>query len=209
MYNDILYILGGVGVTLQYTIVSLLIGFSLGILLGILKFLSKRPFLINFFISVFRGTPLLLQLSFAYFVLPELIGFNLSVFEAGILALGLNSAAYMTEIIWAGIKSIPKGQFEAAKTLHISSFLMWKDIILPQVLNRMMPALANEVITLLKETALISVIGEVDIMRRAQYLAAEQFTYFKPLCIAGLSYYLLVQILTFIFNYIQKRWHYA
>jgi polar amino acid transport system permease protein len=209
MMNDILYILSGIFVTLQYCIGALVVGFSLGVFFGILKYTQKNPFLINAFVSLFRGTPVILQLSFIYFVLPEFLGFNLSVLEAGITAFGLNSAAYVTEIIWAGINAIPKGQFEAAKSLHISKFWMWKDIILPQVFNRMLPAISNEVITLLKETALISVLGEVDIMRRAQYLAAEQFTYFKPLCIAGLTYYCLVQLLTFFFNYVQRKWHYA
>lgn len=209
MFHDVVYIMGGIFVTLQYCFVSFLLGAFLGLLFGGLKYSCKCVWPINAFVSLFRGTPLILQLSFVYFVLPEIIGFNISALTAGVIAFGLNSAAYMTEIIWAGLKALPKGQFEAAYSLHIPKHLMWKDIIIPQVLSKMLPAIANEITTLLKETALISTIGGIDIMRRAQYVAAEQFTYFAPLCIAGLTYYMMVQLLTLLFNYIDRKLQHA
>jgi polar amino acid transport system permease protein len=152
-----------------------------------------------------RGTPVILQLSFVYFALPALIGLKISVLLAGFLTFGLNSAAYIAEIFRAGIQSLPKGQFEAAKTLEIPTFYLWKDIILPQVIKAILPALINESIALLKETALIATIGGLDIMRRSELIAAEQFTYFIPLCIAGLYYYLMVLVLSQLGKIIENK----
>jgi polar amino acid transport system permease protein len=157
------------------------------------------------YISILRGTPLILQLALIYFSLPGLIGIQLGVMASGIVAFGLNSSAYMAEVFRAGIESIPKGQFEAAQTLRIPYYFMWKDIILPQALKNILPAMTNEAISLLKETALITTIGGMDIMRSAQTLSAEQFTYFMPLCIAGLYYYILVLIIEFIGKKLEKR----
>ncbi len=103
------------------------------------------------------------------------------------------------------LKLYQKNQFEAAKTLQIPSFYMWRDIILPQVIKNILPAMINEIIALLKETALISTIGGVDIMRSAQMLAAEQFTYFIPLCLAGAYYYALVLLIEYIGKKIEQK----
>jgi polar amino acid transport system permease protein len=121
------------------------------------------------------------------------------------MAFGLNSSAYIAEILRAGIENIPKGQFEAAQTLEIPCYYMWKDIILPQVIKNILPAMVSEVIALLKETALIATIGGMDIMRSAQTIAAEQFTYFIPLCIAGAYYYALVLIIEYV-GKIAEKW---
>ena len=126
-----------------------------------------------------------------------MLNISLSITSAGIIAFGLNSSAYVAEIFRAGIANIPEGQFEAAKTLHISKYFMWKDIILPQVLRNILPAMINEVVSLLKETALISTIGGVDIMCASQNVAAQNYDFFMPLCIAGLYYYILVLIIEF------------
>jgi polar amino acid transport system permease protein len=144
-----------------------------------------------------------------YFAIPTLFGLKISILSAGLITFGFNSSAYIAEIIRAGIQSVPRGQFEAAKTLQIPNFYIWKDIILPQVIQNILPAMVNEMIALLKETALISTIGGMDIMRRAQSIAAEQFTYFIPLCIAGCYYYLLVLGIEYLGKKIEKRWRYA
>jgi polar amino acid transport system permease protein len=108
----------------------------------------------------------------------------------------------VAEILRSGIGSIPKGQFEAAKMLKIPTLYTWKDIIFPQVFAHIFPAMIGEIIALLKETALIATIGGADVMRRSQMVAAESFTYFIPLCIAGLYYYIIVLII----EYIGKKW---
>ncbi|MDR3285386.1 MAG: amino acid ABC transporter permease [Holosporales bacterium] len=201
--TDIIYYFSHIGVgivlTLKLLAGSLIIGILFGTLLAVLRYNSGiGRILINGLISVIRGTPLILQLSLIYFTAPYIIGLKLSVISAGIIAFGLNSSAYVAEIIRAGIESLPKGQFEAAKTLAIPNFYMWKDIILPQVFVNIFPALINEIIALLKETAIISIIGGMDIMRSSQVIAAERYEYFLPLCIAGLYYYGLVLIIEWI-----------
>jgi polar amino acid transport system permease protein len=124
---------------------------------------------------------------------------------AGVIAFGINSSAYVSEILRSGIESLPKGQFEAAQTLGIPKYYVWKDIILPQVVINILPAIINEIIALLKETALIATIGGMDLMRTSQTIAAEQFEYFTPLCAAGAYYYILVVIIECIGKKIENR----
>ncbi|MDR0740543.1 MAG: amino acid ABC transporter permease [Puniceicoccales bacterium] len=203
--SNFLYIGSGIGLTLKLTFGGVFIGVVGGILLSILRYNGIGRSLINAIVSVLRGTPLLLQLSFVYFIAPDVIGVRLDLLSAGILAFGINSSAYIAEIVRAGIESLPRGQFEAAQTLGISRFYMWKDIILPQVITNIFPAMVNEVIALLKETVLIAMIGGLDIMRRSQTIAAEQYEYFQPLCMAGIYYYGLVRLIESIGKKIEQR----
>jgi polar amino acid transport system permease protein len=186
------------GLTLELTLGGVFIGIAGGTLLAVLRYNAIGKPIANAIISVLRGTPLLLQLSFIYFIIPSIVGFRLGLLPSGILAFGINSSAYIAEILRAGIESLPKGQFEAAQALEISRFYMWKDIILPQVIVNILPALVNEVIALLKETVLISMIGGMDIMRKANIISVEQYEYFMPLCIAGIYYYGLVLFIGFL-----------
>jgi polar amino acid transport system permease protein len=171
-----LFIAGGLRLTLILTFFSLLVGLIGGIAFSTLRYQYWLRFAIDGIVSVLRGTPMILQLNFFYFVVP---GFD--ILTAGICTLGLNSSAYVAEILRGGVESLPKGQFEASKTLRIPTWLMWKDIILPQVFRNELPTLVNEYITILKETSLISTLGGMDLMRQAQTLAAEKFDYFGPL----------------------------
>jgi len=205
---DFMFIGKGVLLSLQLMLGGIVIGLIIGSLFAILCHNNMGNFFIKRLISIIRGTPLILQLSFIYFALPGLINCKISIEIAGIIAFGLNSAAYIAEIFRSGIGSIDVGQFEAAKTLQIPKFYIWKDIILPQVIKNILPSITNETIALLKETALISTIGGMDIMRRYQVQAAEQFTYFIPLCIAGFYYYVMVIIIEGIGKTIERRMSY-
>lgn len=209
LYEYIFFIGAGIPLSLALLTGGFTIGLIVGTLLALLRYQGIAKVMINSFISLIRGTPVILQLSFVYFALPALIGLKLNILLAGILTFGLNSSAYIAEIFRAGIENIPKGQFEAAKTLAIPPFYMWKDIILPQVLKNILPALMNEMIALLKETALISTIGGMDLMRRSESIAAEQFTYFMPLCIAGFYYYALVLVMGQLAKLVEKRGSYV
>lgn len=200
-----LFIGTGIIFTIKLLIGGMLIGLSVGIVLSICRYNKMGASFINRVISIIRGTPLILQLSVVYFITPSVIGIELSTLSAGIITFGLNSSAYLAEIFRAGIESIPKQQFEAAKTLQIPSLYAWKDIILPQVIKNVLPSLINEMIALLKETALISIIGGMDITRSAQIIAAEQFTYFLPFCVAGAYYYVLVLIIEQVGKKIEKK----
>ena len=201
---------GGVFLTLEYTLLSAAGGVIIGLCLALMKvgkFSFARSFA-EFYTSVFRGTPMLVQLSIIYFGAPSLVSYQISPLMAGVIAFSLNSGAYVSESIRAGIQGIDPGQFEAAQALSIPYFQMMKDIILPQALRNILPALVNEVINLLKETALISTLGEADIMRRAQLVAAETYSYFEPLMMAALCYYLLVLALSALAKKLEKSLEY-
>jgi len=201
------FIIQGTVTTLEYTLLSVSGGVILGLLLAFAKLSHHKSiqWAAQFYTSIFRGTPLLLQLFIVYFGIPNLTGYQIGVFPAGVIAFSLNSAAYISETMRAGIQSIDKGQFEAAHVLGISKFLTMRDIILPQAVRIILPALVNEMISMLKETALISTLGELDIMKRANEVAAQTYHYFEPLIIAAISYYLLVLLLTYILKCIEKR----
>ncbi|MCP8617311.1 amino acid ABC transporter permease [Salirhabdus salicampi] len=201
------FILYGIWVTLKFVFVSALVGFILGTILALFKIGSFRTFrwFADAYTSVFRGTPLILQLMIIYFAVPQLTGYNISAFLAGILAFGLNSGAYISEIIRAGIEAVDKGQLEASMALGVPYRSMMQDIILPQAMKNILPALMNEFITLTKESAIISTIGTLDIMRRAQIVGADTYRYFEPFLVAGLIYYIMVIGLTLLGKAVERR----
>lgn len=201
------FILEGLAITLKIVIVSAIIGLILGIVLSLCKISTFRPliWIADFYTSVFRGTPLVLQLMIVYFGLPQLLGFQIDQFWAAVVALSLNSAAYVSEIIRAGINAIDKGQKEAAVALGVPYGKMMKDLPLPQAFKNISPAIVNELITLTKESAIVTVIGLGDVMRRAYQSGAATYNYLEPLIIAGLIYYVLVLILTFIGKAVERK----
>lgn len=205
--DSLLLVPEGLYITLKYAFISVFCGLILGTLLALAKLSNSSitKLLASFYTSIFRGTPLLVQLSLIYFGLPSLFPIKITAFSAGILAFSLNSAAYISEIIRAGVLAIDKGQFEASKSLGIPYYLMMKDIIFPQAFRNMLPSIVNEVINMVKESAIISTIGELDLMRRAQIVAAQNYSYFEPILIAALCYYIVVTILTFVANILEKR----
>jgi polar amino acid transport system permease protein len=211
LFLNFLQIGAGALVTLRLLGGGLLISAIIGSLLAIIRSRKNSigAFFVDRFVSVMRGTPLILQLSIIYFSVPGVLGVKLSIITAGVIAFGINSSAYFAEILRSGIESLPRGQFEAAKTLGIPALYMWKDIIMPQVFINIFPAMVNEVIALLKETSMISIIGGMDIMRSSQTIAAEQYEYFVPLCIAGVYYYSLVVFIEFIGRKIENKIAYA
>ncbi|MBA2870015.1 polar amino acid transport system permease protein [Anoxybacillus calidus] len=193
--------------TLKIVALAALLGFALGIILALFKIgrIKVLTWLANVYTSVFRGTPLVLQLMIIYFGMPQIIGFEIDAFPAAVIAFGLNSAAYISEIIRAGILAVDKGQREAAMALGIPYKPMMRDIILPQALKNILPALMNEFITLTKESAVVTVIGAMDIMRRAYIVGGDKYAFFEPLLIAGLIYYILVMILTLLGKAVEGR----
>jgi len=201
------FILGGVWVTLAFTFVSALLGFAWAIVLALCKISTLKPlrWLANAYTSIFRGTPLILQIALVYFATPQLTGYNIPAFQAGVIAFALNSGAYVSETLRAGIMAVDRGQREAAMSLGVPYSLMMKDIILPQALRNILPALANEAINLLKDSALVSTIGAADLLRRATIVGAEKYLYFEPLIVAGVVYYVLVMLLTIATSALEKR----
>ena len=201
------YILKGLEVTLKIVAVSALAGFVLGTLLALCKIARIRVLNIaaDLYTSIFRGTPLVLQLMIIYFGVPQMTGYDIPAFLAAVLVFSLNSGAYMSEIIRAGIQAVDKGQTEAAMALGVPYGKMMRNIILPQALKNILPALVNEFATLTKESAVVTVIGATDLMRRAYIVGGETFKYLEPLLFVGLVYYILVIILTVIGKAIEGR----
>jgi His/Glu/Gln/Arg/opine family amino acid ABC transporter permease subunit len=203
--------LEGLGVTLKFTCISLLCGLPLGVALAIFK-VSHSSILKAFasaYISIFRGIPLIVQLSLIFYGTSYLTEYNMSPFAAGIVTFSLNSAAYTSVIIFSGLQSIDKGQWEVAHVLGLSKFQTLRFIILPQAIRDTLPSLANEWIDLLKESALVSIIGEADLFRRAQIVASEKFLYFEPYLVVGLSYYVMVLIFATVAKHIEKNLRHA
>ena len=201
------YILKGIGVTLKIVLVAGLLGFAFGIILAIFKISKSKAlnWFADVYTSIFRGTPLILQLMIIYYGAPQIIGFEISSYTAAVVSFSLNSAAYISEIIRAGILAVDKGQKEAAMALGVPGNRMMRDIILPQALKNILPALMNEFITLTKESAIVTVIAVDDIMRRAYIVGGEQYRFFEPFILAGLIYYLMVISLTMIGKVVERR----
>lgn len=201
------YIIQGILVTLQFTAISAFLGFIWGTVLSLFK-ISNNKLLLWFataYTSVFRGTPLLLQIALVYYATPQLTGYNISALLAGVITFTLNSGAYISETIRGGILAVDKGQREAALSLGVPYKPMMSDIILPQAIKNILPALVNESIALLKDSALVSTIGVADLLRRAQIVGAEKYIYFEPLLFAGAIYYLMVMILTWSGYALERR----
>jgi polar amino acid transport system permease protein len=144
-----------------------------------------------------------------YFAVPQLTGYDITPFLSSILAFGLNSAAYVSEIIRAGIQAVDKGQTEAAQALGVPYRLMMKDIILPQAMKNILPALMNEFVSLTKESALVSTIGYLDLMRRAQVVGADIYRNFEPLIFVGVIYWVMVMVLTTLGKRVERRLKYS
>ncbi|ASX28139.1 glutamine ABC transporter permease [Rickettsia sp. MEAM1 (Bemisia tabaci)] len=203
----ILFIVEGTLVTLKYSVIAVIFGLVIGVLLALCKVNKNRALRLfaDFYTSIFRGTPLLIQLSIIYFASPYLIGIKFTVFMAGAISFSLNSGAYVSEVIRAGINAVDKGQFDAAEALAIPQFLIMKDIILPQAIKNIFPSLTNELINLIKESAIISMFGEMDLMKRAQIVSLETYNYFFPMIVAACCYYILVLLISFIARIIEKK----
>lgn len=204
-YSD--YFTKGILVTLKFTGLSVLAGFLLGIILALIKVSNLRvlKWIARFYTSIFRGTPLLVQLFLVYFATPQLTGYKIPTLSAAVITFGLNSAAYISEILRGGIQSVDKGQQEAAMALGIPYSKMMPDIIIPQAVKTVLPGLVNETIALLKESSLVSTIGVVDMMRGGQMVMNTTYLAFEPFIIVAAIYYVMVMILTGFANLLERR----
>lgn len=193
--------------TFEFTILSTIIGFLLGIVLSLVK-ISKVGFLRKFadvYTSIFRGTPLLVQLMLIYYATPQLFNYQITALQAGVLTFGLNSAAYISESIRGGILSVDKGQWEAAMALGIPKTRLLLNIVFPQAFKYTLPSLVNESIALLKDSSMVSVIGVADTMRWASLVQAKTFRAFEAYIIAAAIYYVLVVALTSLGKYLERK----
>lgn len=185
-------LIDGAGVTLQIFFLTLLFAMPLGLLVAEGK-MSRHRILrapVSFYIYLMRSTPLMLQIMFIYFLLPQILPFRVDRFWAVIFAFVINYAAYFAEIFRGGIQAMPRGQYEAAKVLGYTCLQTFFRIILPQVIKRVMPPVTNEIITLIKDTALASTVAVVDLMTVAKKQVSSSSS-IEPYVVAILFYLLL------------------
>ena len=198
----------GAATTLQVFALVLVFSIPLGIMLAFSMQIRLKPlqWLLHIYIWIMRGTPLLLQLIFIYYVLPS-IGIRLDRIPAVIIAFTLNYAAYFAEIFRGGISSIPTGQYEAAKVLKFTPVQTIRLIILPQVVKIVLPSVFNEVMTLVKDTSLVYALGISDLIL-ASRTAANRDASLAPMFVAGLIYLLLIGLATLVAKQVEKKFSY-
>ncbi|WP_019413501.1 amino acid ABC transporter permease [Paenisporosarcina sp. TG20] len=198
----------GLWVTLALTFVGYLGGIVLGLFVGMGK-LSKKKLIYypcKLFVDFFRGTPLLVQILLIHLaIIPAIFGHSLGYFVSGSIALILNSAAYNAEIIRAGIQSIEKGQMEAARSLGMTNNMSMRYIILPQALRRMIPPLGNELIALLKDSSLVTVIAANDLLYAGKVVAGAYARFWEPYITIAILYLFLTYIFGKIITYVENR----
>jgi len=203
------YLLGGILVTLQVALAAALFGSLIGLFMS----LASRKggwvkTLVKSFVDFFRGTPLLFQLAMFHFGLPQLTGWVPTPYISAMIVFSLNSGAYMSEVLRAGIESIDKGQIEAAHALGVSNKDISFSIIIPQALKNVLPAIMNEFITLVKETSVVSLISLQDIMRRYSIVSAATYRFFEPLLIIGIIYLVLNILLSNLGKILERKLSY-
>lgn len=199
----------GLGLSIQIFILTLIFSIPFGILVAVLQNCKIKilQILCKIYILIIRGTPAMLQIILVYFGPYYLFGISYDRFIAVIIALIINYAAYFAEIFRGGINSVSEGQLEAAYTLGLSKKRTFFRIILPQVIKKVLPALSNEVISLIKTTSLAQIIGITEMFSLAQKQASYQFSII-PLVVAGILYLILCTIITIIFQRLEKRLEY-
>ena len=197
--------LDGCAVSAQVFLITIVLSIPLGVLLSLGRVSSIKPLqkIIGFYVWIMRGSPLMLQIFFVYFVLPS-VGIRLPDFESAAVAFVLNYAAYFCEIFRAGIQAIPKGKYEAAHTLGMNYVQTMRRIVLPQVIRIILPPISNETITLVKDTSLVYVLAMNDLMRTARNLVQRDFN-ITPFIVAGCFYLFATLILTLIFERLEKH----
>lgn len=202
-------IFDGATITLKLFFIALALSAPLGLALALLRLSRWRGmrWLVGSYIWLMRGTPLMLQLLFIYFALPfvPVIGITLPRFPSAVVAFTLNYAAYFAEIFRAGIQSVDKGQYEAAKSLGMSYPQTMRRVVLPQMVRHILPPLSNESITLVKDTSLIYVLALNDLLRAARNIVQREFTV-TPFVVAAVFYLIMTLVLTWIFQRLEQRY---
>ena len=205
-------LLTGLTMTVKITILSLIIALVIGIFVCLMNISSNIVLrgIAKFYIWLIRGTPMLVQAFYFYFALPQLVQavtgsqFRITVFTASLVTLALNAGAYISEIFRGSIESVNKGQMEAARALGMNYGLSMKEIIIPQAIKKILPALVSEFITLLKETSIVGFIGGIDLLRSANIITSQTYRGVEPLIAVGIIYLILTSIFALFMRNIEK-----
>lgn len=205
-----LYFLEGLKNTLIIAFFAVILGIIIGIIISLIRNYHDKThklkilnFLAKCYVNIIRGTPVILQLMIIYYVIFASVDINIIV--VGILAFGINSGAYVSEIIRAGINSIDKGQLEAGYSLGLNYSKIMSFIIFPQAIKNILPALGNEFITLLKETSVGAYIGIIELTKASDIIASRTYDYFLPLIVVAIIYLLLTIVLSKLVNLMERK----
>ena len=212
-WDIFLYLVKGAGMSLLIAVISVTAGTILGTLGAIARLSHNKVanIIAAIYVEVLRGTPMLMQITFAFLALPAIIRMiighpiRFDPLVTGIVAIGLNSGAYTTELIRSGINGVDNGQFEAADTLGLSYKQKMKMVILPQAFKNILPPLVSEFITLIKDSSLLSTIGVVELMKSATTVGANYYAYLPPLTVASGIYLVLNLIISTCARIIERR----
>jgi His/Glu/Gln/Arg/opine family amino acid ABC transporter permease subunit len=195
----------GLGITLLISFFAILLGTAIGIIMSSLKLSKIAPlrWIANVYIDIIRGTPTMVQILIINFIV--FASMDVSKIVIAIIAFGINSGAYVAEIIRAGIQSVNKGQTEAGRSLGLSSMSTMVHIIMPQAIKNIMPALSNEFIVLIKETAVIGYIAGIDLTAAALKVQMRTYDYFVPLIAVAIIYYVVIKLFSFLLSAFERR----
>lgn len=205
-------VLKGLGVTARIALFGFLIGLVIGSIVAIVNIASRRNKVAkgfnvvgNIYINVFRGTPILVQLMLAHFAVFPMMNLDMGELMEAILVFGLNSGAYVSEVMRAGILSVDIGQLEAGRAVGLSYTRTMTRIVLPQAMKNSLPSLGNELIALVKDTSVASMVAVVDLTTAFTMVGGEAYDYFVPYLFLALFYLVIVLILTFIIKLVERR----
>ena len=193
-------------ITIEATLLGFAVAAVLGLVLAILR-MSQNPWISNpitGFIEFIRGTPVLIQIFFMFYVLPQ-FGITMPALLTGVIALGLHYATYCSEVYRAGLENIPRGQWEASTALNLAPYRTFKDVIIPQAIPPVVPALGNYFIAMFKETPLLSAIAVVELMQTAKIMGSISFRYLEPITLVG-AFFLVMSLVASMFNQQFERW---
>ncbi len=207
VFDNLGFLLEASWLTIYLSFVSFLIALFIGVIIGTFRSLKNSWFinsLIGTYIEIFRGTPLLIQLFFIYYGLPQ-IGIVMSSHQAAIIGLSLNFGAYMAEIVRAGIQAIPKGQYEAADSLGLNKIQMFIHIIYPQAFKIVLPPLTNTYASILKDSSLVSVLSITELTRAGQLIYVRTYEPFEIYLTLGVFYFVMTYTIAIFSKYLEKK----
>jgi len=193
-------------ITLQVTAIGYILALIFGLVLALLRRSPIRPLSVatGEVIEFIRSTPLLVQIYFIYFGGPQL-GIEISAWTAGVLALSVHYGCYTSEVYRAGLEAVPGGQWEAARALNLSAYRTYRDIILPQAIPPIVPALGNYLIGIFKDTPLLSVIAIIELMAQAKILGSETFRYMEPITMVGVFFLVMSLVASWFIQLVERR----
>ncbi len=197
----------GLKVTLQMTVVSLALAVVVGMASCMFSISKVKPlnWISGVYLSIIRGTPLMVQSLFIYFGLTAALDFRISIFKAAVIVLCLNAGAYLSEIFRSGIAAVNKGQMEAGRSLGLPYGVAMRKVILPQAIRIVIPSVLNQFIITLKDTSILSAIGCMELMKQSMMIVSRNFRSFETYAVIAVMYYVVVMVLTKIFKIIERR----